>query len=107
MNPDARARRARALAAAAWVLWCGCSRGPAVTPTSPQAGPRPPLAPPPSAEAPGLPPVKPVRGPLQLQVVYPSPDALLQIRDSSFVFGSAGTGEATVTVDGQPAKVWP
>ena len=54
-----------------------------------------------------LPPVPPVRGPLDLRVVYPSPDAVLQIRDSSFLFGSAGTGDAQVTVNGQPARVWP
>jgi N-acetylmuramoyl-L-alanine amidase len=54
-----------------------------------------------------LPPVPPVRGPLDLRVVYPPPDAVLQIRDSSFLFGSAGTGDARVTVNGQPARVWP
>ncbi len=54
-----------------------------------------------------LPPVPPVRGPLELTVRYPAPDAVLQIRDSSFLFGTAGTGEARVTVNGQPARVWP
>lgn len=54
-----------------------------------------------------LPPVPVVRGPLGLHVAYPPPDAVLQIRDSSFLFGTAGTGEAKVTVDGQPARVWP
>src|SRR5690349_4104886 len=54
-----------------------------------------------------LPPVRPVRGPLALTVRYPAPDAVLQIRDSSFLFGSAGTGDARVTVNGQPARVWP
>ena len=54
-----------------------------------------------------LPPVAPVHGPLQLTVRYPAPDAVLQIRDSSFLFGTAGTGEARVSVNGQPARVWP
>jgi len=54
-----------------------------------------------------LPPVAPVHGPLQLTVRYPAPDAVLQIRDSSFLFGTAGTGDARVTVNGQPARVWP
>ncbi len=54
-----------------------------------------------------LPPVAPVRGPLELTVRYPAPDAVLQIRDSSFLFGTAGTGEAHVSVNGQPARVWP
>jgi N-acetylmuramoyl-L-alanine amidase len=54
-----------------------------------------------------LPPVAPVHGPLQLTVRYPAPDAVLQIRDSSFLFGTAGSGDARVTVNGQPARVWP
>jgi N-acetylmuramoyl-L-alanine amidase len=48
-----------------------------------------------------------VRGPLALRVVYPAPDAVLQVRDSSFLFGTAGSGDAEVTIDGQPARVWP
>ena len=57
--------------------------------------------------SPALPPVQPVHGPLSLRVVYPPADAVLQVRDSSFLFGTAGTGDARVTVDGQPARVWP
>src|SRR5437879_744018 len=57
--------------------------------------------------SPELPAVERVRGPLALRVVYPPPDAVLQIRDSSFLFGTAGTGDARVTIDGQPARVWP
>jgi N-acetylmuramoyl-L-alanine amidase len=80
------------------------------------AGPRPaPLTPSPGARAPAeslapspqLPAMPPVRGPLALRVVYPPPDAVLQVRDSSFLFGTAGSGDATVTIDGQPARVWP
>jgi N-acetylmuramoyl-L-alanine amidase len=75
----------------------------------------PPPAPTPIAKVPAeslppagsLPPVPPVRGPLELRVVYPPPDAVLQIRDSSFLLGTAGTGAATVTINGQPARVWP
>ena len=57
--------------------------------------------------SPELPAVAPVRGPLALRVVYPPPDAVLQVRDSSFLFGTAGSGDAVVTIDGQPARVWP
>ncbi len=39
--------------------------------------------------------------------MYPTPDALIQLRDSSFLFGSAGTGDAEVTVNGYPAQVSP
>ena len=107
MALDERVRRIWPLVAAgASLVWSACARSPATSPGAPPAGPGPALAPPP-AEPNGLPPVKPVRGPLQLRVFYPSPEAILQIRDSSFIFGSAGTGDARVTVDGQPARVWP
>ena len=56
---------------------------------------------------PKLPGMTAARGPLALRVVYPPPDAILQVRDSSFVFGTAGSGEAQVLVNGQPARVWP
>lgn len=54
-----------------------------------------------------LPSVTPVHGPLAIQVAYPTPDATLHIRDSTFLFGTAGSGDASVTIDGQPARVWP
>ncbi len=59
------------------------------------------------APSPALPAVPAARGPLALRVVYPPPDAVLQVRDSSFVFGTAGNGAATVTINGQPIRVWP
>jgi N-acetylmuramoyl-L-alanine amidase len=73
-----------------------------VTPSPAARAPAESLAP-----SPALPPVAPVRGPLALRVVYPPPNAVLQVRDSSFLFGTAGSGDATVTIDGQPARVWP
>ena len=74
-------------------------------PVTPSPGARAPAESlPPSPE---LPAVAPVRGPLALRVVYPPPDAVLQVRDSSFLFGTAGSGDAVVTIDGQPARVWP
>jgi N-acetylmuramoyl-L-alanine amidase len=48
-----------------------------------------------------------VRGPLALKVVYPSPGDVVDARDSSFIFGSAGSGDAVVTVNGAPVRVWP
>jgi N-acetylmuramoyl-L-alanine amidase len=99
-----RVRRSWALAAV--LAGSACGRNPSAPPAPPPAGSTSALEPTPAAPN-GLPPVKPVRGPLMLRVAYPSPDAVLHIRDSSFVFGSAGTGDARVTVDGQPAKVWP
>jgi N-acetylmuramoyl-L-alanine amidase len=63
------------------------------------------------APAPGgsgsLPPIPMVVGPLRVTVVYPAATDLIGARDSTFLFGSAGTGEASLTVDGQPVRVWP
>jgi len=102
-----RVRRGWALAAAGVSLaGYACGRNPG-SPTAPQpTGPTPALAPTATGVS-GLPEVKPVRGPLMLRVAYPSPDVVLHIRDSTFVFGTAGTGDARVTIDGQPARVWP
>ena len=45
----------------------------------------------PAAEVPLMPRA---RGPLQIRVVYPPPDAVVSARDSSFLLGSVGTGDA-------------
>jgi N-acetylmuramoyl-L-alanine amidase len=55
----------------------------------------------------GLPPVPRVEGPLALTVVYPPAGSAIDAADSSFVFGAAGSGAAAVTLNGQPARVWP
>ena len=47
------------------------------------------------------------RGPLALRVVYPPPDGMVRARDSSFLFGSVGTGDARLTINGYPVRVWP
>src|SRR6185369_8933078 len=54
-----------------------------------------------------LPPVPEARGPLALRVVYPAPGTAVTVRDSSFLFGSTGTGAARLTINGQPVRVWP
>lgn len=54
-----------------------------------------------------LPPVPVVKGPIAIKVVYPSPGDRVEARDSSFIFGSVGTGDASLTVNGQPVVVWP
>jgi N-acetylmuramoyl-L-alanine amidase len=54
-----------------------------------------------------LPPVPMVRGRLAIRVIYPAPDALVRARDSSFLIGSVGTGDATLTINGNPVRVWP
>jgi N-acetylmuramoyl-L-alanine amidase len=46
-------------------------------------------------------------GPLQLQVVYPSPTDIVDAGDSSFVFGQVGDGRATLQINCQEVKVAP
>lgn len=78
-------------------------------PAAPPAVDMRPAAPPGDTAPPAtaLPPIAPVRGPLRIRVVYPQPDAIVRARDSSFLLGSVGTGDATLTINGYPVKVWP
>ena len=88
------ARRAR-LAAAGILSLAACAH-----PSTTASVPAP-------AAASHLPPVPVVRGPLALTVVYPPADAVVDARDSSFLFGSTGAGDADLTVNGFPVRVWP
>src|SRR5215212_5639235 len=69
--------------------------------------PRPEPAPPGPAAAPALPPIPLVDGPLRPRVQYPSANAVIAARDSNFIFGSVGTGRATLTINGAPVAVLP
>ncbi|MBA3522643.1 MAG: hypothetical protein H0T90_09100, partial [Gemmatimonadales bacterium] len=60
-----------------------------------------------AAVSPELPAVPLVKGALALRVIYPSPEALVFARDSSFLFGTTGTGEAKLAINGYPVRVWP
>jgi N-acetylmuramoyl-L-alanine amidase len=48
-----------------------------------------------------------VTGPLALTVRYPDEGVAIAARDSTFLFGSTGSGRATLTVNGAPVRVWP
>src|SRR2546423_1400578 len=75
---------------------------------APPPAPVPPLVPAPLPAAnPKLPPVPAVRGPVQINVVYPKPEQLLTVRDSNFIFGSVGSGDAALRINGVPVPVWP
>lgn len=63
----------------------------------------PPWAPP----RPALPAIPPVEGPLALSLVYPPEGGRVTSRDSTFVFGSTGTGRSTLTINGHPVPVSP
>jgi N-acetylmuramoyl-L-alanine amidase len=75
---------------------------------SPQRAPSPspgPIA----AESvvPSLPAVPLVEGPLAPRVTFPPPDYVISSRDSNFIFGTIGNGRASLTINGQRARVWP
>lgn len=93
---DMRAALALPLAAA---IACG---GPAATP-----GPAPVPVPGRPSVAPPLPPVPEVDGPLAIRVVYPQPNQLITSRDSNFIFGSIGSGRATLAINGAAVRVAP
>ena len=56
---------------------------------------------------PPIPPMPLVRGPLEPRVVYPHLGAMIQSRDSNFILGSVGNGNASLTINGQQVRVWP
>lgn len=87
-------------AAAAFLLLAACAPPP--RPGAPPAPETPPMT---TREA--LPPIPPQRGALALSVEYPSEGAALTAADSNFIFGSAGTGEAALTIGGHPVEVAP
>lgn len=93
------------LACCAFVWGC-TSTAPHVAPPVAPAPARPGNAPP-AAQAPSLPPVPLVTGPLAIHVVYPVANQQITSRDSNFIFGSVGNGQATLTIDGTAVPVYP
>jgi N-acetylmuramoyl-L-alanine amidase len=81
------------------ILGTACTR----TVVAPTTAP----APAPVAARPALPPVPAIDGPLAVRVVYPRPDQVVTSRDSNFIFGSVGSGRATLRVNGVPVRVYP
>jgi N-acetylmuramoyl-L-alanine amidase len=92
--------------APALLLIAGCAGAP--TPKPPPSPALPADRATPRPEAAALLPAPPrVRGPLAIRVAYPAPSARIEARDSSFLYGTVGTGDATLTINGAPARVWP
>lgn len=54
-----------------------------------------------------LPPIDSIIGALALRVVYPSEGAVVSASDSTFMFGSTGSGDARLTINGAPVEVAP
>jgi len=48
-----------------------------------------------------------VDGPIAIKVVYPQAGQTVTSRDSNFIFGSLGSGRATLRINGYPARVYP
>jgi N-acetylmuramoyl-L-alanine amidase len=61
----------------------------------------------PTSPAPPLPAIPIVTGPLAIKIVYPPAQHLIESRDSNFIFGSIGNGQASLTINGAPAQVYP
>jgi N-acetylmuramoyl-L-alanine amidase len=122
-----RIRRAFSLASRVWwsgvlsmsigsgLLIAACRSTPAPAPSSPVPA-RPPVSPPTVAtfergiaprQAPPLPAIPLVQGPLAPKVVFPEANQAIPVRDSEFIFGSVGNGHATLTINGAPVPVAP
>ncbi len=54
-----------------------------------------------------LPPIPEVHGPLRIEVVYPDSATRIDVRDSTFVFGSVGDGAAMLRINGSEVPVAP
>jgi N-acetylmuramoyl-L-alanine amidase len=59
------------------------------------------------APVPRLPPIPRVDGDLRLRVSYPRESGYVATRDSTFIFGSTGSGDARLRINGQPVEVQP
>jgi N-acetylmuramoyl-L-alanine amidase len=88
-----------------------CARALPTPSTSPPAPfppePLPAASPTPEGQRAELPPPPFVDGPLAIRVVYPVADALVAARDSNFIFGSVGSGRATLEINGVRVPVHP
>lgn len=59
------------------------------------------------ARNPKLPEIPEVRGPLNIKVQYPGAGDLVNSKDSNFIHGQVGNGDAGLTINGVPSPVWP
>lgn len=95
-------RNLRLLSLLAVVTACApASRVGIPSPTGPMPGR------PPAPANPGLPAMPLATGPVAIDVVYPTANAIVASRDSNFIFGSIGDGNAALFINGAPAPVWP
>ena len=98
--PNRRTRSAWPVHAA--VLLAAAALAACATTSDPDPGTMPP-----GVMRTSLPPVPPVSGPISLYVEYPDSLQRITARDSNFVFGRIGTGDATLIIDGEFVDVEP
>jgi len=110
-SPFLSVHRGLALATLALSLAaCSPAGGPGAAPRPEPRGaePSPRVAPRVRPPEVGLPPVPSVRGaPLALAVRYPNDNQVITSRDSNFVLGAVGSGDATLRINGQTVAVAP
>src|SRR5215472_13266070 len=82
----------------------GCAGAPPSTTPKPAGEPQAAEKVPPP---PPLPPIPHVSGPPVITVVYPRAGATIPARDSNFILGSVGTGDASLTINNTPVHVEP
>ena len=75
----------------------------AVLPVAAQRRPAPPAR----STAPALPAIPRANGPLAIRIAYPQANALIAARDSNFIFGQVGNGDATLAINGYAVPVAP
>ena len=87
---------------------CGTPPAPVTAPVPVRSAPAALPAAPVAAPMPvALPPIPAVRGALAVDVVYPAEGHLMTVHDSTFLFGSVGNGDASLTINGAPVMVRP
>jgi len=96
------ARHALSAFTLAFGFWTACARQGAPVPADLRPAPIPVTAP-----VPALPEIPATDGTLRLTVVYPVEDAQLTARDSNFIFGATGSGQASLSINGTPVPVAP
>lgn len=101
-SPRRHTRRTTFLGA---LLVAGCGGGPAPAAPVPEARPVVPIPAAPETRSVALPAPPYVDGPLELGVIYPPDGARVAVRDSTFIFGATGSGDATLTINGATVPV--
>ena len=109
--------RVRRVVSSLALLSTGCFPGPVSRPGPGDGSPVPALPSPagantdrPAPESSGpitLPDIPSVVGPIALRVVYPPSGSQIAARDSNFIFGSVGSGTATLRINGTTVPVRP